>query len=158
MPDYKDSRIIALDIGIKTVGIAVTDPLWLFPRPVGTIKRADAIQKDLDELQKICEQFFVAAFIVGWPLHSDGTETEITPIIRGFEKRVKKIYPETLFYHQDERFSTKDAEEKISLKLKDRQKAKSSGRIDSAAAAVILENFMQIQLFRELKEKFLQIS
>jgi len=81
----------------------------------------------------------------------DGSEGQIVSVVKGFAKRVQKRFPDTPIIFQDERLSTSFAEELLNLKNKNREKEKKSGRLDAAAAAVILENFMQKQAFTSFR-------
>lgn len=146
-------RVVSLDIGMKFVGVAATDPTWNFPVIIGTLKRKDSIQ---DDLKRLCEMldFDIAAFAVGHPIQSNGEEGSFMPVIRGFERRLKEIYENVPFFGVDEFLSSKEAIEIKNVKAKNYREKKRSGVIDSTAAAVILERFMDSSDFKKLKENF----
>ncbi len=148
-----EKRIVSLDIGIKTIGIAVSDPLWMFPVPLGTVKRGESIYKDLDLLAEKISEYEIAAFVVGWPLHTGGEESTMTSIVRGFQKRLQKKFPDLPIFREDERDSTREAMEIGGVSLKNKMKMKRSGKIDSMAAAVILKNFMMSTEFHRLRSE-----
>jgi len=75
---------VALDVGIKFIGIAVTDPTWNFPVTLGSVKRKESIADDLSRLIQILENFDIKAFIIGWPLNTSGEEGKMTSIVKGF--------------------------------------------------------------------------
>ena len=146
-------RVVSLDIGMKFVGVAATDPTWNFPVIIGTLKRKDSIQDDLKRLKEMLD-FDIAAFAIGYPMRSDGGEGSFMPVVKGFERRLKEIYPDIPFFGVDEFLSSKEAIEIKNVKTKNYREKKRSGVIDSTAAAVILERFMDSVDFKKLKESF----
>ena len=148
-------RVVSLDIGMKFVGIAATDPTWNFPVIIGTLKRKDSIKDDLERLGKILD-FDIAAFAIGYPMKSNGEEGSFMPVVRGFERRLKEIYENIPFFGVDEFLSSKEAVEIKNVKAKNYRENKRSGVIDSTAAAVILERFMNSADFKKLKENFME--
>lgn len=147
----KNIRIVALDIGVKTIGIALTDPLWLFANPLKTVNRGQSIMADLTELKLVLARFEITAFVIGWPLTMDGHEGEMTRMVKGFEKKLKTVFPEIPVYREDERLSTKEAVDITLRRTKKITQEKKAGRIDAVAAAVILNNFMKNSDFAELR-------
>lgn len=147
------SRIVSLDIGIKYIGVAVTDPMWNFPVVTGTVQRKQSIVDDLQRLSEMLKGIDIAGFVVGWPLNMSGVEGKMTPIVKGFEKRLKELFPNVLFFHQDESQSSDEAVEIKNITPRNYRKNKKSGVIDRTAAAVILQRFMETKEFKELKEK-----
>jgi len=147
------SRIVSLDIGIKYVGVAVTDPVWNFPVVTGTLQRKQSIQDDLCRLAEMLKDFDVLGFVIGWPLNMSGAEGKMIPVVKGFEKRLKDMFPDMLFFHQDESESSNEAVEIKNITPRNYRKNKKSGVIDRTAAAVILQRFMETKEFKELKEK-----
>ena len=67
-------RVIALDVGEATLGVAVSDPLGLTAQPVGTIRRKN-IRKDLDAVAEIIERYEATSVVVGLPLALDPMPT-----------------------------------------------------------------------------------
>lgn len=148
-----NSRIVSLDIGIKYVGVAVTDPMWNFPVVTGTVQRKQSIREDFQKLADLLEGVEIVGFVVGWPLDMSGVEGKMTPIVKGFEKRLKEMFPDVLFFRQDESESSNEAIEIKNITPRNYRKNKKSGVIDRTAAAVILQRFMETKEFKELKEK-----
>lgn len=146
-------RVVSLDIGMKFVGVAATDPTWNFPVIIGTLKRKDSIKNDLERLSEMLD-FDIAAFAIGYPMQSNGDEGSFMPVVKGFERRLKEIYENIPFFGVDEYFSSKEAIEIKNIKAKNYREKKRSGAIDSTAAAVILERFMDSADFKKLKESF----
>jgi len=146
-------RVVSLDIGMKFVGVAATDPTWNFPVIIGTLKRKDSIKDDLERLSEMLD-FDIAAFAIGYPMQSNGDEGSFMPVVKGFERRLREIYENIPFFGVDEYFSSKEAIEIKNVKAKNYREKKRSGAIDSTAAAVILERFMDCADFKKLKESF----
>jgi len=146
-------RVVSLDIGMKFVGVAATDPTWNFPVIIGTLKRKDSIKDDLERLGEMLD-FDIAAFAIGYPVQSNGAEGSFMPVVKGFERRLKEIYANIPFFGVDEFLSSKEAIEIKNVKAKNYREKKRSGVIDSTAAAVILERFMDSADFKKLKESF----
>jgi len=136
-----DSRIVALDIGSHTIGVAISDPLCIIATPLGTIKRGRAIADDMAALRRLLAPYQIACFVIGWPLKRDGTESETMPIVRGLERRLVKEFPDIPIVHENELLSTRTARERLSHAPKGRTD-KQSGRLDAVAAAVILEGYL----------------
>lgn len=134
-------RIVSLDIGIKTIGIALSDPLHIIATPFGTVRRGQAIADDMVALRELLKNCEIACFVIGWPLKSDGTESENLPIVKGFEKRLMKEFPGIPVEHENELLSTRTARDRISHASNGRAD-KQSGRLDAASAAVILESYL----------------
>ena len=136
-----DRRIVALDIGVKTVGVAVSDPLGIIATPLGTVRRGQAIADDIAALRELLKDHEIERFVIGWPLKPDGSESENLPLVRGFERRLTAAFPGVPVERENELLSTRAARERISHAPKGRAD-KESGRLDAAAAAVILEAYL----------------
>ena len=149
-------RVVSLDVGMKFVGIAATDPTWNFPIIIGTLKRKDSIKDDLERLKEMLD-FEIAAFAVGHPLRANGEESNFMPVVRGFERRLKEIYENIPFFEVDEFHSSEEALQIKNINQKNYRAKKQSGVIDSTAAAIILERFMETNDFKKLKENFMGI-
>ncbi len=149
-----NKRIVALDVGVKTIGLALTDALWFFPSPFLTIKRGISIEKDFEQLNLSLADFEIVAFVLGWPVTASGLEGKMVDMVRGFEKRLKKKYPQTPVFREDERFTTKEAIEITLRKTRNIKKEKKNGNLDAKAAALILGSFMKTKDFFDLKNKY----
>ncbi len=149
----KDNRIVSLDIGEKTVGVAVTDPLMVFPRPFTTVKRSGAYKKDVQLLIKTLENLDIVAFVVGWPEELPGHESHMTKTISRFVKHLKPFFPDIEFFYQDESFSTESAVNLTLISRKNILAEKKKGSIDAKAAAFILREFMENKEFQKIKKR-----
>ncbi|MEM6327464.1 MAG: Holliday junction resolvase RuvX [Bacteroidota bacterium] len=132
-------RIVAVDVGRRRVGLAVTDPLRLFARAVGTFVPPVA----LDELRAIHEADGIEVVVVGWPLTEAGDEGEAVARTKPFISRIRKALPGVAVEVQDERYSTKRAQQALVAQGVPRGKRrKVKGRVDAAAAAIILQDWL----------------
>lgn len=133
-------RLLAIDMGAKRVGVAVSDELGLTIRPVTTIERR-SWKKLLRSISEQIEIFKARALVVGLPLNLDGSEgpasAEARQIAAKFELSLK-----IPVYLQDERLTSEEAK----LRLQDIQTRERANDIDSAAAAIILQDFIDQQL------------
>lgn len=133
-------RVVSFDIGSKRVGIAITDPLRLFVQPVGTFSQEEAIQ----ELVGLVERETVEAIVVGWPLLEDDSEGEAVDRVRTFVERITKVVPGVPIRQQDERYSSRRAANLLARPdVKRKHRRKRFGRVDTAAAVLILEDWLE---------------
>lgn len=134
--EIKTGRTIAgLDLGTKTIGFAVSDLGWRLANPKLVIARAK-FTKDAEELLKAATKFEVGAFVIGLPVNMDGSEGPRAQATRAFVRNMERLSA-LPFVFQDERLSTVAAER--ALISMDVSRAKRDERIDSAAAAFILQ-------------------
>jgi len=133
------ARILAFDYGTKRIGIAVTDPLQIIATGLDTIHPKDAIEF----LKKYLLAEQVESFVIGDPIQMDGTPSESKQHAKGFATLLKKNFPGIPIYWIDERYTSKLAERTImqsGLKKSDR---KYKERVDTIAATIILQYFME---------------
>lgn len=132
-------RILALDLGAKRIGVAVSDELQMTARGVSVFTR-ETSEKLLAAVQKLIEDFDAAALVIGLPLNFDGTESNGTIEAR----RIADYLTENLsipIFLQDERLTSREAEENLREQgIHDRRKIKSL--VDMGAAAIILRDFL----------------
>ncbi len=132
-------RFMGLDVGDKTIGVAVSDLLMITAQGVTTIKRTN-IKNDLNELKKIIDEYQVTKIVVGIPKMLDGTiGIQGQKVLEFIEKVKKKIdLPIEL---EDERFTTTISERMLIEADVKRKKRKEV--IDKLAAVQILSGYMQ---------------
>lgn len=131
-------RIVALDVGTKRVGMAMSDPLGLFAQPLGAYSQAAC----LAELIRIWNSDGILRLIIGWPLTLDGAEGEAVDFVRTFVDEVERLLPGVPWIAWDERFTTRRAREAI-LQAGARRKARrDKARVDAASAAIILQEHL----------------
>ena len=133
-------RILGLDVGERTIGVAVSDPLGLTAQGVGVIRR-QSLKADLAELGKLVQEYSVGKFVVGMPRRTDGS---YGPEAEKFAPSSRKLEGE--FHlpveYWDERFPLLPP--RILLEG-DVRRAKRKQVIDKVAAAVILQAYLDGQ-------------
>jgi len=134
-------RIIAVDYGVKRVGLAVADPLRLFAQPLGTYPPDEAVEK----LRELHRTDGVETLVVGWPYTPDGEEGTAVERVRPFFNRLRNAFPGVELVAWDERFSSARAKEAIRASGAGRKARRDRGRIDRAAAAIILQEYLDEQ-------------
>ena len=142
-------RTLGLDVGEKTVGVAVSDPLGITAQGVTTIERV-GIRKDTGKVIDYIREYECDTVVVGLPLSLDGTDSIQTEKVREFRKmlenKLKSLGPlsKVRVEWQDERFTTKIAERVLieaDMSRKDRKKI-----IDRQAAVIILQSWLDSQI------------
>ena len=140
MPPQIDSneRYIGIDYGTKRIGIAVSDPLEMFATPIATIENNQNFWKRFKE---ILVPYKIRAFVLGYPLKEDGSESVLSSEIRKFADAVKKKFNKEVILI-DERYSSSIAERQIIETVKSKKKRQDKSLVDKKAAAVILQSFL----------------
>jgi len=133
------ARIIAFDYGTKRIGIAVTDPLQIIATGLDTIHPKDII----DYLKKYLLTEQVEAFVIGDPIQMDGTASDSKQHVKGFATILKKNFPEIPQHWIDERFTSKLAERTIMESGFKKSDRRDKERVDTIAATIILQYFME---------------
>jgi putative holliday junction resolvase len=126
--------LIALDVGSKTIGTAFCDAGWSFASPADLIARSK-FAKDKARLQAVIATRPTAGIVIGLPLNMDGSESPRSQSSRAFARNIADLGLPILLW--DERWSTAAAER--AMIEADLSRAKRAERIDSAAAAHILQ-------------------
>lgn len=131
-------RIMGLDIGSKTIGIALSDPGRIVSQPFSVIKRTSG-RHDIDELCRVVNDKDVSLIVVGMPRNTDGSLGKSAEKVMEFTEELKK-HISVPVVTWDERFSTAEAEKALIFADVSRQKRKSV--IDQVAAAIILDGYL----------------
>lgn len=141
----KDVRLLGLDIGTKTIGLALCDAGQFIATPLKTIERKK-FSEDLKSLGKIAREYEVAGYVLGWPLNMDGSISASCDRVRSFADEMAK-YPQELGMEQgadlwialfDERLST-SAVENFLVESVDMSRTKRDQVVDKLAAQLILQ-------------------
>ena len=135
-------RIMALDLGTKTIGVAVSDATAMIARGVETIRRK-GIKNDFIRLDEIINQEEVDTIVVGYPKNMNGTIGERAHASEEYRDLLKEHFPDLEVVLWDERLSTVAAE-KVLISA-DLQRKKRRKIIDMMAAVVILQNYLDHQ-------------
>jgi putative Holliday junction resolvase len=127
-------KLAGLDVGTKTVGLAVCDAGWNFAGPAETIRRTK-FTRDLEALQAFIAREHVLGLVIGLPLSMDGTDSPRTQSVRAFARNLSALELPILLW--DERWSTQ-AVERAMIEA-DVSRAKRAEKVDALAAAHILQ-------------------
>jgi len=127
-------KLLGLDVGTKTVGIAICDSQWHFAGPVEAIRRTK-FSRDLERLRSLVERERIAGLVVGLPLNMDGTDSPQTQSVRAFARNLAPLELPILLW--DERWSTQAVER--AMIAADVSRARRAEKVDALAAAHILQ-------------------
>jgi putative Holliday junction resolvase len=137
-----DGRLMALDVGTKTIGVATSDVRRSLATPMTTLKRSK-LAADLAALGELAAKHEIKALAIGLPLNMDGSEGPRCQSVRQFAANIEKHGPPALaalpIVLQDERLSTA-AVTRGMIEDYDMSRARRAERVDAAAAAWILES------------------
>lgn len=132
-------RILGLDVGSKTIGVACSDALLMTAQGLETIKRQSK-EKDIARLKDIVKEKEVHRIVVGKPRHMNGDNSENMAKIELFVDDLKKTMPAMDIVYWDERLTTVMAEQVLMEGGVRRKKRKQY--IDKMAAILILQNYL----------------
>ena len=132
----KKSRLLGLDVGRKTIGLAVSDSDMKIATTVGTIRRSK-FTKDVNNLDAIITERQVTGLVLGLPISMDGNEGPACQSVRQFAVNLDNILEIGITFW-DERLST-SAVERLLIKEADLSRNRRSEIIDKMAAAYILQ-------------------
>jgi putative Holliday junction resolvase len=127
-------KLAGLDVGTKTIGLAICDAGWHFAGPVETIRRSKFTQ-DLNALQLFIIRDNIVGLVVGLPLNMDGTDSPRTQSVRAFARNLAPLTLPILLW--DERWSTQAVER--AMISADVSRARRAEKVDALAAAHILQ-------------------
>lgn len=137
----KGRRLIGLDVGSKTIGLAVSDLIGMVATPVETIRRAK-FRADVARLAQVIAENEVGGMVIGLPISMDGTEGPRCQSVRQFADNVLEFIDlPTAFW--DERLSTA-AVERFLIDEADMTRRRRAQVIDRAAAAYILQGALDV--------------
>jgi putative Holliday junction resolvase len=127
-------KLAGLDVGTKTIGLAICDAGWHFAGPSETLKRSKFTQ-NLAQLRAFVEQEVIAGLVVGLPLSMDGSDSPRTQSVRAFARNLAPLALPILLW--DERWSTQAVER--AMIAADVSRARRAEKVDALAAAHILQ-------------------
>src|ERR1700676_4277894 len=133
------SRIIALDVGSKRIGVAITDPLGITAQGLDTIQRQNK-RRDLEALRQVLAKYQVREIVVGLPLRLSGAEATQSEKMRRFGDDLQAHFCVTV-HLWDERWTSTEANRLLretDLSIKKRGQA-----VDRMAAILILQSWME---------------
>ena len=136
-----NGRILALDLGKKRIGVAISDPLGITAQGLPTLQRT-TLRADASAIDKICAERDVTLILFGLPLHMDGRESRQSQYTREFAHYLSdRIGRQVAFW--DERLTSVEAERVLKesgISIEKRAKA-----VDQLAAQILLESYLAAQ-------------
>lgn len=136
------ARYLALDVGSKRIGVAVSDELGLTAQPVMTLERRRNTREDLRSIARLARRFGVVGIVVGNPLHISGEESPRSTRTQALAAELGEItgLPMHLW---DERLTSHEAHQILYQAGKARQEHRAV--VDQVAATLILQSFLDEQ-------------
>ncbi len=144
-------RTLALDVGDRRIGLAITDPLGLTAQPLFTLHRT-TLRADLKAVARFIRQHKVEVVVVGNPIHVDGTPSPQAAKARALADALQEAHPTLAHHLLDERLTTRDAHALLDLSGHSPRSAGRSSRldrqdiIDQVAATLLLESFLSASI------------
>jgi len=134
----KNMRVMALDVGDKTIGVAVSDALLLTAQSRPTIRRKD-LTSDVETLRRLAVENEVHEIVVGQPFHMNGKESPQSQKVARFVAELHKFLDLPVIFW-DERLTSFEAEQHLEqMGLNWRQRRE---QVDKVAAMIILQNYL----------------
>ena len=131
--------LVGLDLGTKTLGVAVSDRYKIIASPLSTIQR-NGTKKDLLKLQEILNDYEIGGFIVGLPLSLDNSDNQQTQLVRNFNKELINFFKlPSVFW--DERFSSDVIFKE--MRKSNMSKNKIKNKLDQQSASYILQGYLE---------------
>ena len=135
-----NERIVALDVGDRRIGIAVSDPLGITAQPIETYTRV-GYGPDTHRIAQLAQQYDTNRILCGLPLNMDGTQGFQTQKVREFAAKLEEAGLTVEFY--DERMTTVLAED--ALLEADMRRENRKKKVDMVAAVMILQSYLDAQ-------------
>jgi putative Holliday junction resolvase len=135
-------RLLGLDVGEKRVGVAVCDETQTLARPLLTVKRASK-REDFEQIAALCRAHAIEKVIIGLPRTLRGEEGPQAQRVRRYAAELQTALNLPIDFW-DERFSSVEAEERLTASSRKpaRSLRPAKGAIDAAAAAIILQEYL----------------
>lgn len=135
---HPQRRILALDVGKRRIGLAISDPLGITAQGLDTLQRT-TIREDLARLAQLAADRSIALFLIGDPLHMSGDKSRQAQYIRDFAERLSEITGVPVQFW-DERLTTVQAQRVLKesgISIEKRARA-----VDRLAAVILLESYL----------------
>jgi len=137
-------RILAVDVGERRIGLAISDVSRTLARPLLTLKvrnASDGVDQVVAEIARLKEEDDgLASVVVGLPVRLDGSANEQTPRVSAFVDALK-ARTSVPIVTADERLTSREAESLLAERTRDWRERKA--RLDAVAAAVILQDYLE---------------
>jgi len=146
--DASIPRYLALDVGSKRIGIAVSDELGLTAQPVLTLERRHNLREDLRSIARLCRRYSIAGIVVGNPLTLSGELSSQAAKVHAFAAELGELTGLPV-HRWDERLTTHEAHQILYESGHARQDHRRV--VDQVAATLILQSFLDRQADRPAK-------
>jgi len=132
-------RTLALDVGDKRIGVAITDRLGITVQGRPTLGRQD-VETDIEQIRRLVEQEEVQKVVVGHPLHMDGRQSAQSQKVEAFAGRLQSAVdvPVVLWDERLTSFAAEQVLEELGMDWRSRRR-----HVDRMAATLILEDFLR---------------
>jgi putative Holliday junction resolvase len=141
-------RTLALDVGDRRIGIAITDLLGVTAQPLFTLRRT-SLRADLKAVARFIRQHKIEVVLIGNPLHADGSPSPQSEKSQNFASALREFltptHPNLIFHLVDERLTTRDAHQLLNTTTRVSGKSSRLARtetIDQVAAVLLLESHL----------------
>lgn len=134
----EEKRILAIDFGLKRIGLALSDPLMIFAYPYKTITND---KNTLNELRQIINEKNVAEIILGFPFSETRSRTSVKDDILRFKETIEKKFMINVQLF-DETYTSSIARENVIKTVTKKSKRKDKGLLDMNSAAIILQEYL----------------
>lgn len=135
-------RVLAIDLGTKRTGLAVTDPLKILANPLETVETNQL----MTFLKAYCAKEDVEALVLGLPIRLNGQDNDMTPRVLKLKQELEQVFPEKKIALVDERFTSKMAmQSMIAMGSKKKDRREKAGNLDKVSAAIILQSYLAQQ-------------
>jgi putative Holliday junction resolvase len=132
-------RYLGLDLGSRTLGVAVSDKTGLIASNLEIIRHNEEYDRLVFDVQKLVKELEIDEIVLGYPKNMDGSEGEKAILSKNFKEELSKVIDKPI-HLQDERLTTKSATDMLiqgNVSRKNRKKV-----IDSVAASIILQTYL----------------
>ena len=133
------SKIIAIDYGLKRIGVAISDESRVLAFGLDTL----SVSEIIPFLTQIVNKEHIDVFVIGKPLQKDNTQSEIENEILRFIKKLKLIFPQIVIERYDERFTSLIAKKTIIESGINKKKRADKKLVDKISATLILQSFLE---------------
>ena len=133
------SKIIAIDYGLKRIGVAISDESRVLAFGLDTV----SVLEIIPFLTQIVNKEYIDVFVIGKPLQKDNTQSEIENEILRFIKKLKLIFPQIVIERYDERFTSLIAKKTIIESGINKKKRADKKLVDKISATLILQSFLE---------------
>ena len=132
---------LALDIGKKRTGVAITDPFGCIAFGLETVET----DKLISYLQRLIEEKNISYIVMGIPVGLRGEETDATQWVKDLAEKIKARFPTKKYAFVDERFTSKIAQQTLIQSGKNKKQRQNKPLTDKVSAVLILQSWLESQ-------------